>query len=441
MRASVVLPDPFGPSSATISPRRTSRSTPSSTGNRLAVGERDLAQRERDLAGGALCFRNTRPRPARALRRQPLDRLGARGVEDEAAAVDEEDTRRELERARDAVLGENDRRAEPLDGVEEERGRGRVELRRRLVEQQQLRLERERRGEAHPLQLAAGQLDRLSPPEVQRVDRLERALDARPDLGGRDAEVLEPEGDLVRDDRHHDLVLRILEDRRDGPGKRGRPRRTRVEAGDDDSAGEAAAVEVRHEPCERAQQGRLSGARWAEQRHNLAGLELERDVLQRRGWHRDRRTRGRRPTLEPQRRHQDEESGGRECEPVACGPRRPRRPRRARPTEPARLHRLREARRALERPGDERREQGRVARALLRAARLSPAPTPQARPHRARARARAGSRARRRAPSAAPFPPPPRAGRDRGGARTRRTRARAPPAAGRSAPPRRSRSS
>ena len=180
------------------------------------------------------------------------------------------------------MLGEDDRRAEALDRVEEERGRVGVELGRRLVEQQQLRLERQRRGEADALQLAARELDRLPAPEVQRVDGLERALDARPDLGGRSAEVLEPERDLVRDDRHHDLVLRILEDRRDRPGELGRAGRPRVEAGDDDPAGEAAAVEVRHEPGQRPQQGRLAGAGGAEQRDDLAGLELERDVSQRR---------------------------------------------------------------------------------------------------------------------------------------------------------------
>ena len=54
--------------------------------------------------------------------------------------------------------------------------------------------------------------------------------------------------------------------------------RARVEPGDDDPAGEAAAVEVRHEPGERAQQRRLPGARGAEQRDDLARLELERDV-------------------------------------------------------------------------------------------------------------------------------------------------------------------
>ena len=191
------------------------------------------------------------------MRRQPPDPVRPRGVEDDPAAVDEDDARRELECARDAVLGEDDRRPQPLDGVEEERGRLGIELRRRLVEQQQLRLERQCRREADPLQLAAGELDRLSAPEVERVDRRERAFDTRPDLGGRDAEVLEPEGDLVRDDRHHDLVLRILEDRCDRSGERGGPCLTGIEPGDDDAAGEAAAVEVRHEPCERAQQRRL----------------------------------------------------------------------------------------------------------------------------------------------------------------------------------------
>ena len=62
----------------------------------------------------------------------------------------------------------------------------------------------------------------------------------------------------------------------DGPGGAG------VEAGDDDAAGEAAAVEVRHEPGQRAQQRRLARAGRPEERHHLAGLELERDILQRR---------------------------------------------------------------------------------------------------------------------------------------------------------------
>ena len=174
--------------------------------------------------------------------------------------------------------------------AQQQRGGLGVELRHRLVEEQQPRLERERRGEADPLQLAAGELDRLPAPEVERVHRLERALDPGPDLRRRDAEVLEPEGDLVRDDRHHDLVLGILEDRRDGAGELGRARATGVEPGDDDPALEAAAVEVRDEPGESAEQRRLARAGRAEERHDLSRLERQRDVAHRR---RSRRVRER----------------------------------------------------------------------------------------------------------------------------------------------------
>ena len=117
-----------------------------------------------------------------------------------------------------------------------------------------------------------------SPPESSTVFRPQRwsastdvecALDPGPDLGGRDAEVLEPESDLVRDDRHHDLVLGVLEDRRDRAGELGRACAARVEPRDDDPARKAAAVEVRDEPCERAEQRRLAGSGRAEQRDDL----------------------------------------------------------------------------------------------------------------------------------------------------------------------------
>ena len=56
-----------------------------------------------------------------------------------------------------------------------------IELRGRLVEQQQLRLERERRGEADALQLAAGDLGHAAIAEARDADRGERALHARQD--------------------------------------------------------------------------------------------------------------------------------------------------------------------------------------------------------------------------------------------------------------------
>ena len=48
------------------------------------------------------------------------------------------------------------------------------------------------------------------------ADFRERLVRPRPDLFRIDAEVLESEGDLVLDTRHHDLILRVLEDRSDG---------------------------------------------------------------------------------------------------------------------------------------------------------------------------------------------------------------------------------
>ena len=180
------------------------------------------------------------------------------------------------------MLGDDDGGAEPLDRREQQPGRLGIELGHRLVEEQQLRLERERRGQADPLQLAAGELDRLPAPEVERVDRLERALDTGPDFRRRDAEVLEPEGDLVGDDGHHDLVLGILKDRRDRAGELGRACAAGVEPGDDDLTLEAAAVEVRDEPGERAEQRRLARTGRAEESHHLSRLERQRDVAQRR---------------------------------------------------------------------------------------------------------------------------------------------------------------
>ena len=130
-----------------------------------------------------------------------------------------------------------------------------------------------------------------SPPESSTVRRAERCAaptapsarcDPRPDQLRSDAEVLEAERDLVLDPRHHDLVLGILEDRGDGAGELGRAVRARVAPAHLDPAGEAAAVEVRHEPRERPQERRLAAAGRPEQRDDLSGVELERDVAHRR---------------------------------------------------------------------------------------------------------------------------------------------------------------
>ena len=116
-----------------------------------------------------------------------------------------------------------------------------------------------------------------------------------------------PNCDLVRDAGEDDLVLGILEDGRDRAGQLGRPCVARVAAADLDPAVEAAAVEMRNEPGERAQQRRLARPGRPEQRDQLALLELERDVAQRRapvaGYVNDRCS----TALEPQHPRDDDE--------------------------------------------------------------------------------------------------------------------------------------
>jgi len=116
---------------------------------------------------------------------------------------------------------------------------------------------------------------------VRGADRGQRLERPRTDLQRRGAQVLEPKGDLVRHPREDDLVLGILEEGRNGSGQVGRAAVACVEPADPYATGEAPAVEVRHEPGERAQQRRLPAAGRTEQSHDLARLELERHVAQR----------------------------------------------------------------------------------------------------------------------------------------------------------------
>ena len=73
-----------------------------------------------------------------------------------------------------------------------------VERRQRLVEQQQLRLRRQRAGERHALLLAAGELVGIAVAELRQLDDAEHLLDARVDLGLRHAGDLQAEADVLR---------------------------------------------------------------------------------------------------------------------------------------------------------------------------------------------------------------------------------------------------
>ena len=214
----------------------------------------------------------------RAVFGEPCARLVDGSVEDKTATIHEEHALRKLERPLDALLGENEGTPEGVQHLEERLRAGRVELRRRLVQQQQVRMHRQSRGQANALELASREL--RGPPRGQRQRPYggERPFDPSSDLGSRHAGVLEPERHLVGHGGHDDLVFGILEHARDPPGEVGRSPPTRVEPADEHRAFEPASVEMRHERCKRTKEGRLARARRAEECDPLAWIDPERHL-------------------------------------------------------------------------------------------------------------------------------------------------------------------
>ena len=119
----------------------------------------------------------------RAVFGEPCARLVDGSVEDKTATIHEEHALRKLERPLDALLGEHEGTPEGVQHLEERLRAGRVELRRRLVEQQQVRMHRQSRGQANALELASREL--RGPPRGQRQRPYggERPFDPSSDLG------------------------------------------------------------------------------------------------------------------------------------------------------------------------------------------------------------------------------------------------------------------
>ena len=209
--------------------------------------------------------------------RGPLEHLLRRAELPDPARLHHGDPIGERERLR-LVVGDVDGRRphlvlQPLQErarLEPEPG---VEIRERLVEQEELRPVGDRAGERDPLLLAARELRR--PP---REHRLEPEMGA--DLSGlsaplrlRDLLDLERVGDVV-DDGHVRVERVVLEDHGDVAGARGQPRH--VSVADHDRAGGR-----RLEPGERPQQRRLPAARRTEEREELAVLDLDVELVDR----------------------------------------------------------------------------------------------------------------------------------------------------------------
>ena len=183
------------------------------------------------------------------------------------------------------MLGHDDGRAEFLVEAPQEPdelvARDRVELGGRLVEQEQRRTVDHRRGDRDALQLAAR--ERVGAPleQVRDAEGERRLLDRAGYAAGRLAPVFERQLELGAHAAHHDLALGLLEDRAADRGQVAGAVLAHVEPADTQLAARLAAVEVRDEPAERAQECRLPRAGDAREHREGARLELERDVLER----------------------------------------------------------------------------------------------------------------------------------------------------------------
>ena len=149
------------------------------------------------------------------------------------------------------VLADYDGRA-PLareaadEGEQRDRTVG-IELRRRFVEDEQCWLERERRGQADTLELASRRARRRSARQGERRRRsrepLARGARSRPGAPRRSRCRSRPRQRAAE----HELVVRILEQRGDGPRQLRGSRPPRVASTDFDGAFEPAPVKVRNE--------------------------------------------------------------------------------------------------------------------------------------------------------------------------------------------------
>ena len=205
-------------------------------------------------------------------------RLAQRGHVDHAVGI--------LHDALQPVLAEHDRQAQVFVQMAQRHqhlfGGLRVELRGRLVEHQDLRLQRQHRGDRHPLLLAAG--EGADAPVAQVGDRhlVQHLFDALAHRRRRQSEVLHGKRQLILHGIDDELRFGILEDEADEIGHAARGQRHRVAAEDIGAAGPAPAVEVGHESIEAAQEGGFPRTGWPDHQHKLAGPDRRREVGQRR---------------------------------------------------------------------------------------------------------------------------------------------------------------
>src|SRR6266566_599884 len=161
--------------------------------NALETAHRLSLRRDASVAG--------RSEPHRPVLSQPALCCAHPRVEKHSPRVEEEDAIRMLENPPGTVIRDQHGDTEPDDMLEERVGATGIELGSRLVEQEQLRPQRDGRGEADTLQLSSRELGNGAIGEVLAADRRERLVRTTEDLRRWGTDILEPEGNFGDDAR------------------------------------------------------------------------------------------------------------------------------------------------------------------------------------------------------------------------------------------------
>ena len=158
---------------------------------------------------------------------------------------------------------------------------GRIEVRGRLVEDQQPGLRREGPRQGETLLLPPGQSSRPPSLEPGQPGVRQRDRNAGVHPVERPGPVLEPERDVILDPLHDELGRGILEHQPDSGGDPDRADLANLALVQLEPAGHGGRDLVRDQAGERERERALARPRRADHEQEAAGLEVEREVLER----------------------------------------------------------------------------------------------------------------------------------------------------------------
>ena len=156
----------------------------------------------------------------------------------------------------------------------------RVQLAGRLIQNDDFRLEGQNRGHGDLLLLPAAQGGDAAILEVGDANLLHRRLHTVGNLRLRDAEIFQPEEELILHHGGDHLGVDILKNAADHPGELLRPHLHRVHAGHPNLAVKIAAVVMWHNAADAVGQGGFSGAGVADNPDEIPLLHRHVDMLE-----------------------------------------------------------------------------------------------------------------------------------------------------------------